>query len=205
MKKANLVSILTLSLIGTAVFAYAAEPQPGFANLTDKSTTEKVEMPATNDMNAAGLPPRAQYMRNGLPCDRGCQRDFRMGHPMRGSYHRGMMPNNYCMQEGFAYSDWSGFYESNEPTKVADAEKWQDDQLIMLEGNIVKQTGRKYFVFKDASGELTLEIPRRAWRDVVTPKDKVRITAGVEKSWGKTEVLALSVESADETKPAKSQ
>ena len=84
------------------------------------------------------------------------------------------------------------------PTKVSDADKWQDDQFIVLEGNIVKQVGKKDFVFKDTSGELTLEINRKAWRDgLISPEDKIRIVADVEKSWGKTEVEAFSVEKVD--------
>lgn len=205
MKKTSLVSMLTLSLVGATAFVNAAEPQTGFANLTDQKAEEKVDMPVTNDMKTAELPPRMKNMRSGLPCDQNCQRnqrDLRMGNSMRGSFHHGMMP--YCMQ-GSAHPSWSGFAASNEPTKVADAEKWQDDQFITLEGNIVKQTGRKEFVFKDGSGELTLEIPRHAWRDMVTPNDKVRISAGVEKSWGKTEVFAFSVVAANEAKAVKNQ
>ncbi|ABR74722.1 hypothetical protein CBG46_09325 [Actinobacillus succinogenes] len=226
MKKTHLISILTLSVIGTATFVHAADPKEGFANLTDKSATERVEMPSTNDAGNGRFPagvrngfidpsnanqtnmPRyvnrwgEERFGRGLPCDQACMRDFRMGQPMRGAFHRGgMMPYHSCMQ-GFAHPSWGGFSASKEPTKVADAEKWQDDQFITLEGNIIKQTGRKDFVFKDGSGELTLEIPRRAWYGTVTPEDKVRITAGVEKSWGKTEVRAFSVTFADKSTSA---
>lgn len=202
MKKTHLVSMLTLSLIGMATLVNAVEPQPGFADLTEQAAGEKADIPMVNDMKTAELSPRMKNMRNGLPCDQACQshqRDFSM---KQGPFHHGMMP--YCMQRS-VHPGRSGFFASIEPTKAADTEKWQDDRLIILEGNIIKQTGRKEFVFKDGSGELALEIPHHAWRGMVTPNDKVRIAANVEKSWGKTEVLALSVEAVDKAKPVKKQ
>ena len=92
------------------------------------------------------------------------------------------------------YHDKGGFMPSKEPTKVVDAETWLDDQVVVLEGKIVKQVGKKDFIFKDDSGELTIEVERKAWHgETVTPNDKVKVIAEVEKSWGKTELEALFV------------
>ncbi len=87
-----------------------------------------------------------------------------------------------------------GGFMPTKTTQVADAAKWQDDQPIILIGHIVKQVGKNDFVFKDSSGELTLEIDRKAMRGFISPEDKVKIVAEVEKSWGKTEVEAFVVE-----------
>ncbi|WP_439235951.1 YgiW/YdeI family stress tolerance OB fold protein [Lonepinella koalarum] len=87
-----------------------------------------------------------------------------------------------------------GGFMPTKTTQVADAAKWQDDQPIILIGHIIKQVGKKDFVFKDSSGELTLEIDRKAMRGLITPEDKVKIVAEVDKSWGKTEVEAFVVE-----------
>ncbi|WP_439256689.1 YgiW/YdeI family stress tolerance OB fold protein [Lonepinella sp. BR2271] len=94
-----------------------------------------------------------------------------------------------------------GGFMPTKTTQVADAEKWQDDQPIILIGHIVKQVGKNDFVFKDSSGELTLEINRKAMRGLITPEDNVKIVAEVEKSWGKTEVEAVVVEKVRAVRP----
>ncbi|TCJ97815.1 uncharacterized protein (TIGR00156 family) [Volucribacter psittacicida] len=82
-----------------------------------------------------------------------------------------------------------------EISKVSDSSKWKDDQYILLEGNIVRQVGKDDFMFKDNSGEIEVEIERRAWAgQTITPEDKVRLYAEVDKSWNKIEVEVNRVE-----------
>lgn len=73
--------------------------------------------------------------------------------------------------------------------KIAQADSWKDDQFVVLEGHIVRQVGKDDFIFRDTSGELTVEIEKKAWQgQTITPSDKVRVFAEVDKSWNKTEV-----------------
>ena len=74
-------------------------------------------------------------------------------------------------------------------SKAADATSWVDDQYVILQGNIVKQVGKDDYIFKDASGELQVEIDRKAWRGQdISPSDEVKLYGEVDKSWNKTEV-----------------
>lgn len=68
---------------------------------------------------------------------------------------------------------------------VADVLKnGKDDQMVTLTGNVVKQVGREKFLFRDASGEIRIEIdddamPTQPFDD----KAKVEITGEVEKDF----------------------
>ena len=83
-----------------------------------------------------------------------------------------------------------GFVNGNQTvSKAADANTWKDDQYIILQGNIVKQVGKDDFIFKDASGEIQVEIDRKAWRGQdISPSDEVKLYGEVDKSWDKMEV-----------------
>lgn len=83
-----------------------------------------------------------------------------------------------------------GFVNGNQTvSKAADANTWKDDQYIILQGNIIKQVGKDDFIFKDASGELQVEIDRKAWRGQdISPSDEVKLYGEVDKSWDKMEV-----------------
>ena len=224
MKKATLATLFAATAVGTTFLANAETKSENFGDLTHKAQDGKMELPSPEQVkseNKGGfvdnrMAPRGE-MRSDVKNDkhdkrmqdkrdeRRAERMERQGRMspermqgMHAQFH-GMMPMN-----GFAHPSWGGFVAAKAPTTVADADKWQDDQFVLLEGNIVKQVGKKDYVFKDASGELTLEIDRKAWRDgMISPEDKVRVVADVEKSWGKTEVEAFSVEKADKPQPPK--
>ena len=59
-----------------------------------------------------------------------------------------------------------------------------------INGNqTVRQVGKDDFIFKDASGELQVEIDRKAWRGQdISPSDEVKLYGEVDKSWDKMEV-----------------
>ncbi len=68
-------------------------------------------------------------------------------------------------------------------TKVADALKLDDDSHIWLEGNIIKKTSKDDYIFKDSTGEIKVEICKKAWNNInVTPDQSVRIYGEVDKS-----------------------
>ena len=96
----------------------------------------------------------------------------KMEHHKKGDFKRG----------GFVNTDQT-------VSKASEAGSWQDDQYIILQGNIVKQVGKDDFIFKDASGEIQVEIERKAWRGQdVSPSDEVKLYGEVDKSWDKMEV-----------------
>lgn len=180
MKKVSLATILALSTMGMAFFANAAD-------------NAQTNAPAANapayEVMPCGMVREYNPMCNGTMCNRG----YPDG---RANMRRGFknMPGN-APYMGMQMGQRGGFVANQSVTRVADAGKWEDDQMIVLEGNIIKRVGRKDYVFKDGSGELEIEISRRAWHgDIFSADDRVRLVANVEKSWGKTEVLAVHIE-----------
>ncbi|WP_109077171.1 YgiW/YdeI family stress tolerance OB fold protein [Aggregatibacter kilianii] len=104
----------------------------------------------------------------------------------------GFQDPNAPQQEHHKKGDFKrgGFVNSDQAvSKVSDANTWKDDQYIILQGNIVKQVGKEDFIFKDASGEIQVEIERKAWHGQdISPSDEVKLYGEVDKSWDKTEV-----------------
>lgn len=71
---------------------------------------------------------------------------------------------------------------------VAKAVTLGDDSPVVLTGNIVSQVAgsKDKFTFKDATGEVRVEIDRKVFAGrTVTPKDTVRIIGKVDKDFGK--------------------
>ena len=53
---------------------------------------------------------------------------------------------------------------------------------VTLTGNITQSVGRKNYTFRDATGEITVEIERQYWWDLtVSPTDRVQLLVKVEK------------------------
>lgn len=69
------------------------------------------------------------------------------------------------------------------------------DQLFVLEGNISKQTGPMSYVVKDATGELTVDISRRAWQGITaTPNDKLKFYTQLDDRWENKQYQVVRVE-----------
>lgn len=65
---------------------------------------------------------------------------------------------------------------------VAEAAKLGDDTPVVLVGNIEKSLGDEKYLFKDASGSITVEIDNDDWRGVnVTPENVIEIRGEVDK------------------------
>ena len=81
---------------------------------------------------------------------------------------------------------------------VAKALTLGDDAPVVLTGNIVSQVAGKKdkFIFKDATGEVRMEIDRKVFAgQSVTPADTVRIVGKVDKDLGKdVKIEAKSLE-----------
>lgn len=83
-----------------------------------------------------------------------------------------------------------GFYDESLVVKTAkDALAANDDTPVALEGYIVKQIDKDEFIFKDATGEIQIDVNKRAWKgQTITPQDKIEIRGKVDKEWSQTEV-----------------
>lgn len=80
------------------------------------------------------------------------------------------------------------------PSSVAEALKLNDDTPVVLIGQIEKSLGDEKYLFKDASGSVTVEIDNEDWRGVtVTPKDTIVIQGEIDKDFFKTEIDVDSV------------
>ena len=88
-----------------------------------------------------------------------------------------------------------GFQEPGlAPSSVAEALKLNDDTPVVLVGQIEKSLGDEKYLFKDASGSVTVEIDNEDWRGVtVTPKDTIVIQGEIDKDFFKTEIDVDSV------------
>lgn len=99
----------------------------------------------------------------------------------------GFQGNNTAYQAG-------GFNQSEQVSRVAEAKNGYDDQFVVLQGKIVKQVGGDEYLFRDASGEITLEIDHEDWHGVnVSPNDEIRVYGEIDKSW-RTQVDVHRVE-----------
>ena len=84
-----------------------------------------------------------------------------------------------------------GFVDESVIVKtVADALNANDNTPVRLDGQIVKQIGKKDFLFKDASGkEIQIEVSKKAWNGVtIGPQDNIQIIGKVDKEWNKTDI-----------------
>ena len=73
-------------------------------------------------------------------------------------------------------------------TPVSKALKMKDDTHATLRGNIVKQVGHEKYLFKDATGEIVVEIDDEDWGGVtVGPQDTVELIGEIDKDINKIE------------------
>jgi uncharacterized protein (TIGR00156 family) len=67
---------------------------------------------------------------------------------------------------------------------VAAATTLPNDAPVVLEGHIVQQLHRKRYLFRDPTGEITVEIGNKKWMGRrVGPEAKVRLIGKIEKRW----------------------
>lgn len=82
-------------------------------------------------------------------------------------------------------------------TTVEEAKSMRDDAWVVLEGNIARKMGKKLYEFRDASGNVNVEIDDHVWKGLsVGPNDKVRIEGEVDKDWNSVEIDVKKVTKA---------
>lgn len=80
------------------------------------------------------------------------------------------------------------------PTTVKQALEMKDDSAVVLVGQIEKNLGGEKYLFKDATGTVTVEIDNDDWKGLsVKPENVVVINGEVDK--GMMEATEIDVES----------
>lgn len=108
----------------------------------------------------------------------------------KGGFHDGKHP-----QGGQGEYTQQGFVDESAMVKsVSEALKASDKTPVLLVGTIVKQIDNDEFIFKDSTGEIQIDVKKRAWNgQTITPQDTIEIRGKVDKEWSKTEVDVYSV------------
>lgn len=88
-----------------------------------------------------------------------------------------------CMK--MMHRDMGGFVQSQaDISTVKQAMEMPDDAIVTLKGNIEKQVKKDKYIFKDATGEMTVEIDKKVWAgQSVSPSDTVVITGEIDKDF----------------------
>lgn len=77
---------------------------------------------------------------------------------------------------------------------VAQAKQMRDDSKVTLRGTIVKQLGDEKYLFKDSTGEITIEIDDDDWNGLaVGANDQIEIYGEVDKDWNSVEIDVDSI------------
>ncbi len=77
---------------------------------------------------------------------------------------------------------------------VKQAKTLKDDSPVVLKGHIIQNIGKEKYIFKDATGTITVEIDQEDWHGVqVSPSDLVEISGEVDKEWNKIEIDVFQV------------
>lgn len=72
---------------------------------------------------------------------------------------------------------------SNKVITVEEAKKLSDDKEVVLVGNITQHVKSDKYLFKDASGTITVEIDQDEWRgQSISPEDTVEIIGEIDQS-----------------------
>ncbi len=96
-----------------------------------------------------------------------------------------------------ANAEFIGEGGTTEVTTIKNAIELRDDSRVIVEGHIVKQLKNELYLFKDATGEVEMEIDDEDFRNMkISADDKVRITAEVDSDWTTTSLEAEYVELA---------
>lgn len=98
-----------------------------------------------------------------------------------------------------------GFVDPNAPTSVVQkggfsgpngtmatvkqAQDMSDDAWVTMRGNIEKRVGDEEYLFRDATGTMTVEIDHKRWEgQVVGPKDNVELQGKLDKDFNSLEL-----------------
>ena len=67
---------------------------------------------------------------------------------------------------------------------AAQALKMRDDTFVLLQGNITRSIGKERYIFRDDTGEITVDIDSDIWQGrTVTPEMKVELYGEIDKEY----------------------
>lgn len=96
------------------------------------------------------------------------------------------------------FAGFTGTSNTLNLSSVKSLEGLKDSSIVKAEGHIVSHKKEDYYIFKDATGEIIIEIPDRVFNDMtITPEDKIHITGELEKTWMKTYVWVKHIRKID--------
>ena len=77
-----------------------------------------------------------------------------------------------------------GFNGQSSKYSIAEALKQADDSYVTVEGHIVKRLSSDKYLFKDASGSMTVEIDNDKWGNIdVSEADTLELSGEIEKKF----------------------
>ena len=75
-----------------------------------------------------------------------------------------------------SFAEFVGPGSQPKAVEVAEVNELLDDDRIALQGNLIQQTDDDNYIFKDATGEMEIEIDQDKFANItVTPEDEVLI------------------------------
>jgi len=108
--------------------------------------------------------------------------------------------NSYASSYEYSQRGHSGGFEGPRAThKLVDSVNsigiTRINSYVLLEGFLINQIKEDYYTFKDDTGEITVEIYYRYFRNqTITPKTKIRIQGEVDRKWNKTYIYVNYLE-----------
>lgn len=79
--------------------------------------------------------------------------------------------------------------------KVENIKSMHAGTWILLQGNIVRQTGNNTYTFQDETGTFSVEIDKRVWGNrTVTAKNIVQLQGIIDKGWFRRDMHVKSVD-----------
>jgi uncharacterized protein (TIGR00156 family) len=85
---------------------------------------------------------------------------------------------------GTALVQAQGFTGASTHATVAEAHRMRDERQVILTGQIVRHIRDEYYLFRDNTGDIRVEIDRRAWANLrVTETDTVEIRGEIDRDW----------------------
>lgn len=80
------------------------------------------------------------------------------------------------------------------PSTVAQALEMSDETAVVLVGSIEKSLGNEKYLFKDATGTVTIEVDNEDWKGInVAPKDVIEIKGEIDKEMMKDVKIDVDV------------
>lgn len=79
-------------------------------------------------------------------------------------------------------------------TTIKKAITLNDDIPVKIEGKIIQHLGKDKYLFRDSSGDITIEIDHDKWRGItVEPNDTVIIDGEIDKDWNSIKIDVESI------------